>query len=255
MDGAISALLEELYLGTERQGPGSEIATRNALRFVGSLGPEARIADIGCGTGAQTMVLAEELTGRIVAVDLLPGFLKALEEKIELAGLGDQVKTLQASMDKLPFKEAELDLIWSEGAVYNMGFSKGIQEWSRFLKPGGFLAVSELTWFSVVRPKEIEAYWSAQYPEIDTVSGKIAAIEKAGLVPTAHFALPNYCWTQNYYQSLEAREEVFLRSHKGESAAESIVAENRHERHLYEKYGEYYGYVFYVMRKRLPAVA
>ena len=37
-------------------------------------------------------------------------------------------------MDALPFQEEELDLIWSEGAIYNIGFERGMNEWNKFLK-------------------------------------------------------------------------------------------------------------------------
>jgi hypothetical protein len=40
-------------------------------------------------------------------------------------------------MDDLPFKEEELDLIWSEGAIYNIGFEKGLREWRKYLKKMG----------------------------------------------------------------------------------------------------------------------
>ena len=40
-----------------------------------------RIADIGCGTGASTLVLAENLNAEIVAVDLHPKFLKVLTDR------------------------------------------------------------------------------------------------------------------------------------------------------------------------------
>lgn len=250
MDARTLALLEELYRDLPRQGPGDDGATRTALRFIGPLSPEARIADIGCGTGAQTMVLAAELAGRIVALDLLPGFLGALEEKVRSAGLEEQIKTLQGSMDRLPFKEEELDLIWSEGAVYNIGFSRGIAEWSRALKKGGYLAFSEISWLTVDRPAEIEKYWNAQYAEMDTIAGKTLRIENAGLIPVAHFVLSPYCWKENYYAPLAGKEEWFLKNHEGDPLAAEIVEENRRERALYDKYGDYYGYVFYVMRKR-----
>ena len=42
----------------ERQGPGSPEVTLKALSFVDGLTDEYLIADIGCGTGGQTMVLA-----------------------------------------------------------------------------------------------------------------------------------------------------------------------------------------------------
>jgi len=37
-------------------------------------------------------------------------------------------------MDDLPFQDEELDLIWSEGAIYNIGFERGLIEWRKFLK-------------------------------------------------------------------------------------------------------------------------
>ena len=51
-------------------------------------------------------------------------------------------------MDALPFQEEELDLIWSEGAIYNIGFERGMNEWNKFLKKNGFIAVTEASWFT-----------------------------------------------------------------------------------------------------------
>ena len=36
-----------------------------------------------------------------------------------------------------------LDLIWSEGAIYNIGFEQGVRDWRPFLKEGGVLVASE----------------------------------------------------------------------------------------------------------------
>ena len=93
-------------------------------------------------------------------------------------------------MDNLPFQNEELDLIWSEGAIYNIGFERGMNEWNRFLKKDGFIAVTEASWFTPERPAEIEDFWLANYPEIDTIPTKIAQMEKAGYTLTAHFILP-----------------------------------------------------------------
>ena len=39
---------------------------------------------------------------------------------------------LAASMEDLPFESSYFDLIWSEGAIYNIGFEKGIKTWKPF---------------------------------------------------------------------------------------------------------------------------
>lgn len=51
----------------------------------------------------------------------------------------------------------------------------------------GFIAVTEASWFTPERPAEIEDFWLANYPEIDTIPTKIAQMEKAGYTLTAHF--------------------------------------------------------------------
>ena len=71
-------------------------------------------------------------------------------------------------------------MIWSEGAIYNIGFERGLKEWRRFLKTGGYVAVSEASWFTEERPKEIDEFWQDAYPGIDTVSNKVDQMQKAG---------------------------------------------------------------------------
>ena len=53
-----------------------------------------------------------------------------------------------------------------------MGFANGIRAWRRLLKPGGVLAVSELTWLKRERPAELTQHWMRAYPELDTASAK-----------------------------------------------------------------------------------
>ncbi|GBR74764.1 ubiquinone/menaquinone biosynthesis methyltransferase, partial [Candidatus Termititenax aidoneus] len=65
-------LINEYFAGLERQGPGSPEATIRALGFIDNLSNEAKIADLGCGTGSQTMVLAQNTKGTITALDLFP---------------------------------------------------------------------------------------------------------------------------------------------------------------------------------------
>ena len=60
----------------------------------------------------------------------------------------------------------ELNLIWSEIAIYNIGFERGINEWYKFFKKGALLAVSEASWFTQERPVEINEFWNNEYSEI-----------------------------------------------------------------------------------------
>jgi methylase of polypeptide subunit release factors len=73
------ALLIDLHLTAARQGPGGDAETRRAIDMSGLSQRQAlKLADIGCGTGASTLVLAQNLDAEIIAVDFLPDFLAML---------------------------------------------------------------------------------------------------------------------------------------------------------------------------------
>lgn len=242
-------LICEYFLGLERQGPGSAEATIKALSFIDNLSKESNIADIGCGTGGQTMIIAKNIEGNIRGIDLFPAFIEQFNLNAAKLNLKERVKGLLGDMKNLPFREEELDLIWSEGAIYNIGFNRGINEWRRFLKKGGYIAISEASWFTEKRPEEIEKFWLEAYPEIDTISSKVYQMQKAGYIPVATFILPENCWIDNFYVPQVNRQDEFLSKYKGDKTVEDFIANERFEAQLYYKYKEYYGYVFYIGKK------
>lgn len=243
------SMICEYFSSIERQGPGSKEATIQALGFIRNLTDKSAIADIGCGTGGQTITLAQNAPGHITAVDLFPSFIDMLGKKAAQNGLQERVKGIAGSMDKLPFKDEEFDLIWSEGAIYNIGFERGLKEWRRFLKPQGYIAVSEASWFTDERPEEIHKFWKDAYSEIDTIPNKISTLQRAGYIPVAAFALPENCWVDNYYIPQIEAQKKFLEKYPNDKTALDLVNSERHEADLYQKYSKYYGYVFYIAKK------
>lgn len=239
----------EFHKDAERQGPGSDETTRKALQYIPDLGKNARILDIGCGTGAQTMVLAKNTKAQIIAVDMLQEFLDKLQEKIDRKSLSNRVVTKQALMNNLDFQKKSFDVIWSEGAIYNIGFEKGLLEWRRLLKDGGYIVVSEISWLTDKRPKEIEEYWTDAYSEIDTIDAKLSIIEKCGYDPISHFVLPENCWMEHYYTPILLRSDTFLKKYNYEENVKEFIKMGLDEIKMYEKYKEYDSYVFYIAKK------
>lgn len=242
-------LICEYYSNVERQGPGSPEITKKALSFIENLTDESLITDIGCGSGGQTITLAQNALGKIRAIDIFPRFINQLNQNAEKLNLQSKVSGIIGSMDNLPFEEEELDLIWSEGAIYFIGFENGLNEWRKYLKKGGFIAVSEASWFTEDRPKEIEDFWMDAYSEIDTIPNKVTQMQKAGYVPVASFILPESCWIENFYEPQVKAQEDFLKKYAGNKSVEDFIENQRHEIDLYYKYKEYYGYVFYIGKK------
>ena len=243
-------LIIDLHKNSDRQGPGSEKETLKALGFMNLPNDQKlKIADIGCGSGGQTLTLAQKINCQITALDLYPEFLDELNEKAERLGLKGKIATLQKSMEDLPFKSEEFDFVWSESAIYNVGFENGIKKWKNYLKVGGYLAVSEITWITNSRPKEIEDFWKQEYPEIDTASNKIKILETNGYSLVGYFYLNQDGWIENYYKPMEARFEAFLKRHNNSELASKVVKEYKYEINLYLKYKDYYGYGFYIARR------
>jgi len=243
-------LLIDLHITADRQGPGGEAETRLAIELSElSYRRNLKVADIGCGTGASTLVLAKSLDAHIVAVDFLPEFLEVLRSRAAGEGVAGRIEAVNAAMDALPFEPESLDAIWSEGAIYNMGFENGVRQWRRLLKPGGILAVSELTWLTASRPVELEDHCREHYAEVGTASSKMVALERNGYSPVGYFTLAEHCWLDAYYLPMQKRFPAFLGRHESSAGARAIVAGEQFEIDLYTRHRAFVSYGYYIARK------
>jgi SAM-dependent methyltransferase len=239
----------KLHVGLPQQGPGSDASTRRALALVPALPPEARILDLGCGSGRQSLLLAAETGGHVTAVDLLPPFLKQLDERARAAGLADHITTLNASMGDLAYPDESFDLIWSEGAIYNIGFENGLRAWRPLLRPGRSLAVSEATWLVDDPPERIRRFWENEYPAMQSHEANEIVIAEAGYELLGSFVLPETEWWDDYYTPIDERIATLReqRSDEGWLAALSAAEE---EAAIVRDCGGTFGYVFYVMQRQ-----
>lgn len=243
-------LLIDFHRGTPRQGPGGDAETLRALDLC-RLDPSAslEVADLGCGTGTSTLLLARTLNARIAALDFAPAFIEELRALAERDGLAERIEAQVGDMASLPFADERFDLIWSEGAIYNIGFEVGLRAWRPLLRPGGVLAVSELSWKTDTRPVAIEAHWTREYPGIATASSNLRTLERAGYRPLGCFFLPDRCWDENYYAPLRAGFASFLARHEHSAAARSLIEAVEEEMRLFDRYRDWYGYAFYIAQR------
>jgi ubiquinone/menaquinone biosynthesis C-methylase UbiE len=236
-----------LATGTPRQGPGTDEATRRALGMVRvPTGPH--ILDVGCGSGAQTLVLLEVPGARVTAIDLFAIFLGTLAGKARDRGMEDRLAVVRADMTALPCADGRFDLIWSEGAIYIMGFEAGLRAWRRLLRPGGFLVVSELTYFRPEPPDALRAFWSQSYPGMGDVAGNLRAAHACGYSVVGTFPLEAQGW-RDYYAPLARNLPAFGEAHGDDPMARQVIEETNEEIRLFERYADWYGYVFYVLEK------
>ena len=242
----------EVFSGLPRQGPGSVEMTKKALGMIEGLPKEPRILDIGCGTGASTIVLAEGTDGIITALDFHGPYLEELMEKARSRGVGDRIVPVKGDMKELQRmfdKDPEFDLIWSEGAIYIIGFRKGLEEAGALLRPGGITAVTDVVWLVEEPHPEVKGFWESEYPEISTLDNKLRLIGSSGYELVSHFLLPQDVWAEDYYLPLEENLKGFKDIHKGDPEAKAISEMVEDELRIWREYGDQYGYAFFIMRK------
>ncbi|MFB1489148.1 MULTISPECIES: class I SAM-dependent methyltransferase [unclassified Thiocapsa] len=248
-DARMMDWLIALHAGLPRLGPGSDTATRRALADCVGLPAVPEILDVGCGSGASSLVLAEATAGRITAVDRVPLFLRELRIRAQARGLDGRIHPLVADMHALPFRSAAFDLIWSEGAIYIMGFDAGLTHWHSLLRPRGWLVVSELSWLTDHPPADLRDYWREGYPGMRNVADNLAAASSLGWEPVGHFPLSADAWTIDYSGPLQARLPSFRAAHADDPDAQAVADMTEQEIALMTDAAGTCGYVFYILRR------
>jgi SAM-dependent methyltransferase len=243
-------VLYELFRDMPRQGPGDNYHTRKAYEMLPGLPGRPRILDIGCGSGMQTLELARLSGGQVTGLDNHQYFLDTLAESAKKAGLDKQLTTVNASMFALPFAAGTFDIIWAEGAIFIIGFEKGLRDWEPLLKPGGYLVVSELAWITPDRPGEVSAYMEAEYPAIKNDGENREIIRRAGYDMVGSFILPESVWQHGFYKPYQARLDLLKQKYAGNSEVSQVLADRQPEIDMYNKYSRYYSYIFYLMRSK-----
>ena len=242
-------LLIDTHIGLERQGPGSIEAMEKALGFIDGIDETSRIADLGCGTGGGTIEIARNIGCSITGLDIFPKFIRAFDENMFKCGLNDRVKGIVGDMGSLPFEEHSLDLIWSEGAIDNIGFEKGISHWRGFLKDGGYIAVTCPSWLTGERPDAVSRFWEDAGSHLDSVDENIRIMTKHGYRYIASFTLPDECWTKNYFIPRSRAIENLTGKYIENDIMKTFIEQNRYEEELFSRYSMHYGYVFYITQK------
>ena len=239
----------EIHNALARQGPGSIQSTLRALRSVNPNDKLLNILDIGCGPGMAAIELARA-GHHVTAIDNHQPFIEILLARAKEEHLSDRITASAGDMFCLEKSVAvnTFDVIWSEGAIYIIGFERGLTEWKKFLNADGYLVCSEISWLTANPPSEAREFWSKNYPGMRSPEENFEMIRKCGYQLIDSFVLEEKDWNE-YYGPMEKQIEQLKIKYKEHQEAESVLDEQQSEINLYKKYSDSYSYVFYIMKK------
>jgi len=239
----------EIFESLPRQGPGDEGSTTRAFQMLTELSECPEILDVGCGSGAQTLVLARLSSGSITALDNHAPFIDILKRKARQAELERKIHCVVGDMAAMGFRGKSCDVIWSEGSANLMGFAAALKSWKALLERRGYLVVSELVWFKKEPPQEIKDYLAAAYPDMKYYEDICSIVESTGYEMIGYFPLPSRSWWTDYYAPAEKKLAEMRCEYQSNKDAQSIFDSFQLEIDMHRRYSRYYGYGFYVMRR------
>jgi len=235
-----------LFADMDKLSPGDDSLSLYVLRSLPRHDFEV-VVDAGCGAGRQTMVLASELGTPIQAVDSYQPFLNRLRRRAKERGLAHLVHTHCMDMKDIPSVFPTIDLLWAEGAAYNIGFANALTTWAKAIKPNGFAVVSELCWLREQIPDVVREFFRSGYPEMQSVAQNIATAEEAGYRIFNTYTLPEEAWVKDYYDVLEPHAKSLV--NHTDIAVRNFAVETLKEIETFEISENTYGYVFFVLQR------
>jgi ubiquinone/menaquinone biosynthesis C-methylase UbiE len=181
--------------------------TRKTFKLIPEI-QNPQVLDVGCGSGIPTIELAKISNGHVTGIDIDEKLLDILRRRIKEKGLNDKVSVLNKSINMMDFKKESFDIIWSEGAVFVIGFENSIKNWRKFLKPNGFLVLHD---------------------DIKDKSKKLGSIEKYGYQLIAEYELSFEIWWNEYYSKLEKFVEKYKEKYPEDSQLKKEIESDQNQ--------------------------
>ena len=239
----------EVFENLPRQGPGNRACAARAVGLCGDLPEFPAILDMGCGVGAQTLQLAELTAGSIVAIDTHSPSIERLRAAIAERGLSQRVCAVDGDMADPEQPLEHFDLIWSEGALYNIGLRKALDICYGLLRPGGYLSFSDAVWRKENPPPIVRASFDFDYPAMGWLEDDLAVIQDCGFDLVGHFTLPDEAWWDDFYTPMEARMTELRGTYVEDVDALAILDQLAEEPEMHRRYSDFYAYEFFVAQR------
>ena len=200
------ATLEDIW-GEGFLSPGGPDEVRRVVEGLDLEGK--RILDIGCGSGAIAVLLAQEYgASEVVGIDVEDDVVNAAKPLAEKKGVSDRVTIQKVQPGPLPFPDQSFDVVFSKDSIIHIPDKEALcADVFRILVPGGWFTASDWLMSHDGEPSpEMKIYIEAEDLDFAMASPVRyqAALEQAGF---AHVALRN---RNPWYRDIAVDELAYL---------------------------------------------
>ena len=152
-------------------------------------------------------------------------------------------------MAELIMAQSSFDLIWSEGALYNIGIPWALSICAGLLRKGGYLVFTDAVWCNANPPDSVKAIFESNFPTMGSVADLVSLIQSSSFELLDHFPLPPEAWWGNFYTPMERIIEESRGKYADDLEALEILKQLGLELVAHRKNSDYYDYEFFIMRK------
>jgi arsenite methyltransferase len=149
----------QAYWGATKHG-GALKGTRELIELC-HIDKNKYILEVGCGVGITSCYIAKVYGCRVIGVDISEKMIKWSNERAKRDGVGNSVEFRVADAQNLPFEDDVFDVVIGESVTaFLKDKQRGVNEYVRVTKPGGYVGLNEVTWIKVPPPTELVKYYS-----------------------------------------------------------------------------------------------
>ena len=157
-------------------------ATQELLELC-HVGPGAHILDVGCGAGVTPAYIAQQYDCSVVGVDLSAKMILRSEQWARRKGVTEGLEFRVADVQNLPFEDETFDAVISESVTaFPHDKQRAVNEYTRVIKPAGYVGLNESTWLKTPPPPEMVA-WSSQ--DLGANVKRLSSAERVSLLESA----------------------------------------------------------------------
>jgi ubiquinone/menaquinone biosynthesis C-methylase UbiE len=121
----------------------------------------ATVLDVGCGTGASALPVAEKIgpQGQVIGIDLAERLLEIARQKARIQGLTN-IQFETGDMERLGYTDDRFDAVVSVFSIFFVDdIARQVRELWRMIRPGGWLAIT--TWGPRMFEPGTSIWWDA----------------------------------------------------------------------------------------------